>query len=440
MSRIVLNTFGSLGDVHPYLALAIELQRRGHDCVIATAEIYRQKITSEGIGFAPVRPDVGELLNEPELIAKLWHPSKGTVYLLRDYLLPKIHDSYTDLNAFCDGADLMLTHAAGYAGPLIAAARGLPWLSVALQPAIFFSNMDPAVIAAAPWTRHLYALGPWVSRTMMSVVNRETRRWAKPIFDLRTHLNIHDTSNPVMEGAFSPLGTLTLFSGAFAGPQPDWPQKSDPTGFVFYDKRGEGFGLPPEHAGGMSKGLRTFLRAGRPPVLFTLGSSAVTHPGAFYAESVRAAQKIGMRAVLLVGKQTAGLTSDRAVYVEEYASYSVIMPLVAAVVHQGGIGTVAQTLKAGKPMLVVPWAHDQPDNGYRLQRLGVARVLPRNRYVASRAAAELKKLLDPQQSFIRSAENIAAAIRLEDGLNAACDRVEQAVKTSASCEPAGAPS
>ena len=428
MGRIVLNTFGSFGDVHPYLAIAIELQRRGHECALATAEVYRHKVMAEGVHFVPVRPDVGELLNEPELIAKLWQPTRGTVYLLRDYLLPKVEQSFEDLYPVCEEADLLLTHAAGYAGPLVAALLKRPWLSVALQPAIFFSKNDPAILA--PWTRHLYSLGKWPFATMLALARFETRRWAKPVFALRHRLGIEDESNPVMEGAFSPLGTLTLFSEAFAHEQRDWPANARPTGFVFYDKRGEGFGLPPEHASGMSDALRSFLASGPAPVLFTLGSSAVMHPGTFYSESAAAAKALGVRAVLLTGRQMgtpSGLSADSAIHVEEYASYSAIMPKVSAVVHQGGIGTVAQTLRAGKPMLVVPWGHDQPDNGYRLERLGVAKVLPRNRYSQATAARELSALLS-NGKFADRAAQAATFIQRENGLNAACDRIENMLK------------
>ena len=427
MARIVLNTFGSFGDVHPYLALAIELQRRGHECIVATAEVYRQKVVAEGIGFVAVRPDVGELLNQPDLIRKLWHPAKGTIYLLRDYLLPKVQESYDDLRGVCDDADLLLTHGAGYAGPVVAKKLRMRWLSVALQPAIFFSAFDPAVIAAAPWTRHLYALGNWVSQAMLAVAGRETRRWAKPVFTLRRQLGLDDESNPVMGGQFSPLGTLTLFSEAFAQEQSDWPPNARPTGFVFYDKRGEGFGLPPEHRCGMSEGLRKFLSQGPPPVLFTLGSSAVTHPGNFYPESAAAAKMLGLRAVLLTGKQ-ASVAGNEQIYVEEYASYSALMPLVSAVVHQGGIGTVAQTLRAGKPMLVVPWAHDQPDNAYRLKKMGVGRVLTRSRYAAAAAANELRSLLSNDNGYANGAQVLASSIQREDGLKAACDRIENILK------------
>jgi UDP:flavonoid glycosyltransferase YjiC (YdhE family) len=304
----------------------------------------------------------------------------------------------------------------------------LRWLSVALQPAIFFSRYDPAVAAAVPWARHLYRLGKWPFDAMLTFARFETRRWAQPVFALQARLGLGTEANPVMEGVFSRLGTLTLFSNVFAQEQPDWPSNARPTGFVFYDKRGEGFGLPAEDQSGMSDGLRRFLAAGPPPLLFTLGSSAVTHPGQFYVESAAAAKAVGMRAVLLSGKQ-AGAEAEQndMIHSEAYASYSAIMPKVAAVVHQGGIGTVAQTLRAGKPMLVVPWSHDQPDNGYRLERMGVAKVLPRSRYSGSAAARELSALLrDPKIG--ERAKRLAAAIAGEDGLNAACDRIENVLR------------
>lgn len=210
MARIVLNTFGSFGDVHPYLALSIELQRRGHECLVATAEIYRHKVTAEGVGFVPVRPDVGELLNEPELIRKLWHPRKGTVYLLRDYLCPRVEDSFADLREGCKEADLLLTHAANFAGPIVAESLNLKWLSVALQPAVFFSTHDPPVIAPAPWARHLYRLGSWTFASILAIARWQTRRWAEPALALRRRLGLDTRANPLLEGQFSPRSTLDI--------------------------------------------------------------------------------------------------------------------------------------------------------------------------------------------------------------------------------------
>jgi UDP:flavonoid glycosyltransferase YjiC (YdhE family) len=105
--------------------------------------------------------------------------------------------------------------------------------------------------------------------------------------------------------------------------------------------------------------------------------------------------------------------------------FSKIMPRAAAIVHQGGIGTTAQALRAGRPMLVAAWSHDQPDNAERLRRLGVSRTIPRNRYYAPRVANELRTLLT-ETSYAECAREIAAEIAQEHGVTAACDVIEAA--------------
>jgi rhamnosyltransferase subunit B len=154
----------------------------------------------------------------------------------------------------------------------------------------------------------------------------------------------------------------------------------------------------------------------------------VMAPGQFYQESTEAARQLGVRAVLLVGVQAAQTSSqDDSIYVARYAPYSQLLSRAAVTVHQGGIGTTAQALKAARPMLVVPWSHDQPDNGYRIQRLGVGRSLKRSRYNARNAAGELSRLL-AEKSYTSAAEQMAAKLAEEDGVSAACDVIETALR------------
>jgi len=417
LARIVLNTFGSLGDLHPYLAIAIELRHRGHTAIIATSEVYRSKVQAAGVGFAPVRPDIGKVLEDAALMEKIFHPQRGSEYLIRDYLLPQVENAYEDLNAACDGADVLVTHVAGYAGPIVAEARRVPWVSLALQPAIFFSTYDPSVLAAAPWLRHLHRLGRWPLVALHALMKRHVQLWTGPIVRLRKKLGLPASSiNPVLEG-FSPFGTLALFSPRFARPQPDWPPNVRMCGFVFYDKR-DGQSAP-------DPGLAEFLKSGPPPVLFTLGSSAVMHPGSFYEQSAAAARKLGIRALLLAGSYTLKQSSSD-VFVTDYASYSEIMPRVAASVHSGGIGTCAQALRSARPMLVVPWSHDQPDNAERLRKLGVSRTIERSRYTAAKVSQELDRLLN-EPSYRTAAAQIAYELAEEDGLSASCDSLEAAL-------------
>jgi rhamnosyltransferase subunit B len=432
MAKIVLNTFGSFGDLHPFLALAIELKRRGHRPTIATSGVYRDKILAEGVEFHSVRPDVGELLDRPDLIAKLWDSRRATQFLVRDYLAPRVSEGFEDLRAACGDADLILTHSAAFAGPTVAQFLRKTWLSVILQPAALLSATDPAYIAEAPWLRHLFRLGPFFFRALMRLTDPYVRRFIKPVLQLRERLGLSNRINPLTYGQFSPYGTLALFSRALAMPQEDWPAETTQTGFVFYDRLGAGFGLKDESRGRRrEQDVLNFLENGDPPVLFTLGSSAVMHAGSFYAESFAAAQELGKRAVLLIGqsnRSTLPASLPASIYVAEYLPYSEIMPRAAAVVHQGGIGTVAQALRAGKPMLVVPWAHDQPDNAERIRKIGVGRSLRRKRYRARRAAEQLEQLLK-EPGYQANARKASEIIAGENGVERACDVVENALRS-----------
>jgi UDP:flavonoid glycosyltransferase YjiC (YdhE family) len=221
--------------------------------------------------------------------------------------------------------------------------------------------------------------------------------------------------NPLVDG-HSPSLVLALFSKRLADRQPDWPPQTVVTGFPFLEQEG-GSGLP--------AALARFLDAGPPPLVFTLGSSAVWDAGPFYQHSAAATQRLGRRAVLLVGRATGNRPAElpEGVVACDYAPFAELFPRAAAVVHQGGIGTTGRALQAGCPMLVMPFTHDQPDNAERVRRLGVARTIFRRRYTPARAAAELGSLLE-EPAYARRASEVGEQVRQEDGVTAACDALE----------------
>jgi UDP:flavonoid glycosyltransferase YjiC (YdhE family) len=159
-------------------------------------------------------------------------------------------------------------------------------------------------------------------------------------------------------------------------------------------------------------------------VVFTLGTSAVGAAGRFYHESAAAAQKLGMRAVLLTGgiaqNEPRGLPDS--VLPVARAPHQLLFPRAAAVVHQVGAGTLGQALRSGKPMLLVPHAHDQFDNASRAMKLGLARTLFPKQYTAERVARELTWLLGANPR--RRAEEAATVVRQEGGAEAAAAAIE----------------
>ena len=343
-ARILLTTFGSLGDLHPYIAVGLGLRERGHAVTIATSEIYRQKVEGEGLGFRPFRPDVSRFLEDPEMMRKAFHPRSGSEFIFRRVLLPAIEDSYEDLLAAARDADLIVGHPASFATPTVAEVLRKRWISVALQPMLFTSAYDPPLISGLPSGERLLKLGPGFWRPFLRVVRTVARNWAKPLTRLRRKLGLPELRNPVMNDMFSPYGTQAWFSRVFAEPQRDWPANVEITGFPFYDK------LDPGH--GMDEALAEFLAVGPAPVVFTLGSSAVMDAGSFYRESLEAVKRMEIRAVLLTGRDPRNRPESPVpenVLVCEYAPYSELLPRAAATVHQGGVGTTAQALAWGVP-------------------------------------------------------------------------------------------
>lgn len=416
MARIVLTTFGSLGDLHPYLAVGIGLRRRGHEVTLVTSEAYRPKIEGEGLRFHASEPDLGRWLDDPDAFRKAHDVRWGSKFVMCEMILPYLRQSYEALLAAAEGCDLIVGHALAYSTPLVAEKLGKRWVQVGLQPMVWLSVDDPPVFAPAPWLRSLRNFSRTLYELVFRAMSFPVRIWARPVDRLRRELGLAPaTANPMMRGAFSPYANLSWFSRAFAEPQADWPVGSDPLGFAFYDRLLPGQDLP--------TGLSAFLDAGEPPVVFTLGSAAVMDAGNFYMESLSAIRKSGRRAVFVVGVHDRNRLPEplpAGVFVAGYAPYSALFPRAAVNVHQGGVGTTAQALRAGRPMIVVPFSHDQPDNAYRVTKLGCGRTIARHDY----SAASVLRALDGMEALKPRAADVGATITREDGLSKICKAVE----------------
>ena len=420
MARVVLTTFGSLGDLHPYVALARELLARGHRPLLATHGIYRERVEAAGIEFHAVRPDLADFGDPAVTMRRAITSLRATEFVVRRLVLPHLRASHDDLLAACAGADALVGHVLTVAAPLVAEQRGVPRIHTVLQPLTLFSAHDPPVFSTVPASRWALRLPPAMWQPLWALARVASRPWFRGIDALRAEAGLSPASGHPLFDGFSSVLNLALFSPVLAGPQPDWPPQTVTTGFAFWDR---------DEAGeGASVALRTFLDAGPAPLVFTLGSSAVWAAGTFYREAMEAATLLGLRAVLLTGPLAAALAGPprRDVMAVPYASHSELFARAAGIVHQGGIGTTGQALRAGRPMLIVPFSHDQPDNAARCVRLGVARVVPRRMLRATRLARELEALLG--DAVVRErAEQIGIRVRGEGGASAAVDAIEAAL-------------
>ncbi len=415
--RIVIASIGSFGDVYPYIGLAKGLAERGHEPVLAMPGFYRDTVEREGLEFRPTRPEVDP--TDRELIRKIMNARTGSQYLVQWLFGASLRDSYDDLLGAARGADLIISHPITYAAPVVADHLRMKWVSTVLAPLSFFSAHDFPVLPPAPWLKAIERI-PGAPEFFVKQAKAMTRKWTRPLDTLRRELGLESRGNPIFEGQHSPHLVLALFSRVLAEPQPDWPANTLVTGAIPYNGHDS-------TARELSPVLETFLAAGDAPIVFTLGSSAVGAAGRFYDESAESLRRMGRRGVLLIGhhevNRPKGALPDH-VHVEAFAPHAALFPRAAAIVHQGGAGTMHQALSAGVPTLVVPHGHDQPDNAHRVQKLGVSRTLTPQRYKAPRVVRELETLLNHPE-YREHAAAVATIVRAERAVQVACDAIER---------------
>ncbi len=410
---------GSYGDVHPFVGLALALRRRGHRVTLVTNGYFEPLIRRVGIDFVPFGPDDQSVLDNPDL----WHPLRGFKVVM-DTVLPATRQLY-DLVAsrYVPGRTVVAAASLALGARLAQEKLGIPTATVHLQPGVFRSIDAPAKLGGLP-------MPPWAPRFYKRLVYWLADRYfidpvvAPPLNAVRRDLGLPPVARVLAEWWNSPRVVMGLFPDWFGLPQPDWPPQTVLTGFPLYDERGA-TEVPAE--------LDAFLGAGTPPIVFTPGS-AMRHAHRFFAESVRACVRLGRRGVLLTRfpEQVPADLPDGVRHFA-YAPLSEVLPRCAALVFHGGIGTLAQGLAAGVPLVVMPLAHDQFDNAARVIRLGVGCSILPKAYRGDRVARALEELLT-SAAVAENCRSAAARVAASRPLEAACAVLE---RLAAAAEPAG---
>jgi UDP:flavonoid glycosyltransferase YjiC (YdhE family) len=416
--KLLIATVGSFGDLHPYIAIALEARARGHEVTLATCAHYKDKVESEGLRFVAIPPDLSGFEFDEEARRRVMHPIDGSRYVIQEVFLPPIEEAYRILLDEAASHDVLLGSTFALGIPLAAHKTGKAWFTSYLQPAAIFSIYDPPQVPAMPIMPWLRRFGTGPIRVLKDFSNRGNRYFLRKLYDLARRERIPASAIPDIFGGASPHGNLILFSKHFMEPTPDFPQPFTQTGFPFYDRLDA-------HSRGLAPALEEFLAAGAAPVVFTLGTSAVLDPGRFFEDAAESLTRTKRRGVLLVSRLHAEKYRDwnsATLRVVDYAPHSLLMPRAFVNVHQGGVGTTAQALRAGRPMVVVPFSHDQPDNAMRVERLGVAKVIARNQLNASRLGEALTQLEDAQYS--ERAAALAALLSQEQAAKSAVDALE----------------
>ncbi len=402
---------GSAGDINPKIALGREMQRRGYPVTLATHVYHQDRIESAGLAFEAIgQPgEYEDLMRNPDL----WHPLRGFALLAKVGIPSMLRPVYEQIAARDPERTLVVTSGLVMAGGIAAEKLGVRQVTVHLQPSVI-QSLDDTPALAPPLTDNRWPRP--LRRLALAYVNRVVidRQVGPPVNAFRAELGLPPARDHFGRSFHSPLLTLGLWPDWYAPKQPDWPESIETTGFVRYD-------APGQHA--PPAGLDHFLASGPPPLVFTPGTAMLLGQR-FFAAAVEASQRLGRRAILLTPhREQLPAELPEGIVHFDYIPFSQVLPRAAALVYHGGIGSLAQALAAGIPHLVMPMAHDQPDNAHRIQRLGVGDSLPPWRFRGPALARKLERLLESPEVARRCAE-LAPRVEFDAGLARACDRLE----------------
>lgn len=416
--KVLLLPAGSHGDVHPFVGVGLRLKERGHAVTLACSGNFAELAQQAGLAFHEIgtAEEFHKLSTNPDI----WHPRKAAPLIAREAILPGMRKQFAAIEQLAvPGETVLVGSALGFGSRVAHEKLGLPFLSLHLQPTMFWSVYQSPVLApnlllgdgVPRWLKQFqFNFGIWMA------FDRQLR---KPTNAFRAEHGLGPIKSS-WDMMSSPQRICAMFPEWFAPRQPDWPPQTVHTGFPRWDEKGL-TKVDPQ--------LAQFLSEGDAPIAFTPGS-AHNHAHFFWEAAVDACQRLKRRGLLFT-RHVDQIPKNLPAVVRHfaYAPFSEVLPRCAALVYHGGIGTLSQALASRVPHVIMPLAHDQPDNVARIQRLGVGDALWPRQFRGPKLAAILGRLLS-SSDVARKCRELADRLVDDDGIGKTCDVIEQTARDS----------
>lgn len=416
--NILIFTFGSRGDVQPYVALGAALRTQGHAVTVTTGQGFDEMITSHGLASAPASIDFREIIKSP-VAQEALRTVSGKFKAMRAFK-GLVRQQYEDMWGIAKDVrpDLIIYHPKATVAQHIAEALSVIAVPTTLQPMFVPTGDFPAPVL--PF-RDLGRFGNRLTHRFLNWVSAKGQgsligNWRQE------RLGLAPKDQRAFFEGYDPQGRMVPrlhgYSTQLVTKPHEWTEREHITGYWFLEPTK--YWQPPE-------ALAQFLQAGPPPVYVGFGSMPAKDAKKQTQIVVDALRKSAQRGVLATGWGGLGdVTQTKSIHVLDAAPHDWLFSRCAAVVHHGGAGTTHEGLRWGRPTIICPLSVDQPYWGRRVMEIGAGpKPLPQKHLNSEDLAAALQAAKD--HSMISRAEEVGVAMRAEGGADEAAHVVERVV-------------
>ncbi|GBG38475.1 glycosyltransferase GtfA [Mycobacterium montefiorense] len=175
--------------------------------------------------------------------------------------------------------------------------------------------------------------------------------------------------------------------------------------------------------------VASWIAAGTPPICFGFGSMPVESPADTIEMISAACAELGERALVCAGwSDFSGVVYSEHVKVVGAVNYAKVFPACRAVVHHGGSGTTAASMRAGVPTLILSMDPNQTIWGSQLKKLKVGTSRRFSSTARESMVADLRRILDAE--YATRARALATRMtKPAESVSTAADLVENFART-----------
>ena len=411
--RITLLTYGSRGDVEPFVALGVGFMRAGHSVRLAAPVVFEQLVSSHGIDFIGLPGDPDGLVQD--LADKAGKNYVRMIHVVSKFVVPIAVGVLDQVQFACENTDIVIhSFLLTNAGHGIAREKGIHDFSAQFFPVFSTTAEFPGIVFPD------LPLGNLYRRLTHEFITHTFWQGSRVLYKWIRRSNPHLpplTGWPFAAGSDRRTPILYAFSPGVLPPPADWGKDVHVTGYWFMD---DPDWHPPQK-------LLDFLDTGPKPIAVAFGSTSSRNPERM-ANMIREALALSGQRAVIVGENNHFNDLPNTIFQLGSAPYSWLFARVSAIVHHGGAGTTGAGLMAGVPNIITPFTSDQPFWGHRVHSLGAGpKPLPAKKLTAQTLAKSIIATVSDQEMSAR-AKAISVRIRAEDGVSRAIDIVQKYVE------------